>query len=406
MTPRLFAFPSPADNDDVFMTRSARLGDFLLLQPKTSQEDIRSMTLPTFGALMNAGCGRRIPSTKTTVSKISCRFALRCLHQQRQIHRTFSTTQKKPSNNDGKDSDIDATTIQDDQSTSEPVDDSAAPRVITTLDSQTGICHVQWNRQNKLNAVDMKMFEAIAETATTLQQEKSLRAVILSGKGRAFCTGLDVKAVLASAGTSQGPVKQMERLLERPSGYGSKGIGNLAQDVAMLWRELPVPVIAVVHGMCYGAGLQIALGADFRISTHDCKWSVMEGKWGLIPDMGASVLLKEAVGRMDVCKELTMTGRIVSGSEAGELGLVTRVCGEDDDPMEEAMALAKVLVERSPDALAATKELYQNTWTMDEGDALKEETRLQRKLLISWNQIAASGRSALGWKIPYFNRKE
>lgn len=155
---------------------------------------------------------------------------------------------------------------------------SSVPRVTTSKDKD-GICEVVLNRPDKLNAVDMKMFEAIAQTAADLRNDRSLRAVIIRGEGRAFCTGLDVKAVLSN------PHQQTQRLLERPSGYGVPGndIGNLAQDVSYLWRELPVPVICVLQGMCYGAGLQIALGADFRYATPDCKLSIMESKWGLVP---------------------------------------------------------------------------------------------------------------------------
>jgi enoyl-CoA hydratase/carnithine racemase len=267
--------------------------------------------------------------------------------------------------------------------------------VITTKDKD-GICEVSLNRPDKLNAVDMKMFEAIAQTAMDLRNDRSLRAVIIRGEGRAFCTGLDVKAVLSS------PHQQTERLLERPSGYGVAGneIGNLAQDVSYLWRELPVPVICVMQGMCYGAGLQIALGADFRYVTPDCKLSIMETKWGLIPDMGAAITLRELV-RIDVAKELTMTGRIVSGEEAFSLGLVTKV---SEDPLQEAKAFAKELVQRSPDALASAKTLYQSTWMATEKECLEVETKLQRKLLASWNQLAASGR-AFGWEVPYFKRK-
>jgi enoyl-CoA hydratase/carnithine racemase len=198
------------------------------------------------------------------------------------------------------------------------------------------------------------------------------------------------------------PQKTTERLLERPSGYGMAGIGNLAQDVCLLWRELPVPVLAVLHGMCFGGGLQIALGADMRYATPDCKLSIMEGKWGLIPDMGITTTLRELV-RIDIAKELTMTGRVVTGAEAERYGLVTHCC---DDPLAHAEALAKELVQRSPDALASTKRLYQETWTMtSEKEALHLETELQRPLLASWNQLAASGR-AFGWTVPYFKRKD
>lgn len=284
--------------------------------------------------------------------------------------------------------------VQDDAST------NSTDRVTTTVDLQ-GIAHVQLNRPDKLNACDLKMFEAIAETASSLRHDRSLRAVILSGQGRAFCTGLDVKAVMKNGN----PQKQIKRLLERPSGYSSTtGIGNLAQDVSILWRELPIPVVAVLHGMCYGAGMQIALGADFRYATPDCKLSIMEGKWGLIPDMGASILLKELVS-IDVAKELTMTAKILSGEEAHRLGLVTHVY---DDPLQEAEKFVKdSCLPRSPDAVAAAKELYQSTWTAtSDQESLEIETKLQEKLLISWNQLAASGRSAFGVNVPYSKRRE
>lgn len=245
------------------------------------------------------------------------------------------------------------------------------------------------------------MFEAIADAASRLKNDvelkKGLRAVILSGEGRAFCTGLDAKSVALS-----GPSKNLNRLLERPSPYGGEeGLGNLAQDVCYLWRVLPVPVIACLHGMCFGGGLQVALGADMRFSTPDCRLSIMESRWGLIPDMGASITLRELV-RIDVAKELTMTGRIVSGLEAEKIGLVTR-CVED--PLKEAMDVAKEIVERSPDSVATTKELFQSTWVADEATCLKQETDLQMKLIGTYNQMAAAGRQ-FGVSLPYFRRKD
>lgn len=268
-------------------------------------------------------------------------------------------------------------------------------RVITKTDSN-GICHVELNRPDKMNAMDLDMFHAIAKIASDLRSDSSVRVVVLSGKGKAFCAGLDVKSVLNN------PRKQTQELLKRPSGYGKEGyeIGNLAQDVGYLWRELPVPVICVLQGHVYGAGLQVALGADFRYAAPDCKLSVMESKWGLIPDMSAAITLRELI-RIDVAKELTMTGRLVNGLEAAELGLVTRIC---EDPLESAMSFAKTLTERSPDALAGAKRLFQSTWTASEADCLKTETEIQEKLLASWNQVAASGRS-FGWKVPYWRRK-
>eukprot|EP00934_Nitzschia_sp_Nitz4_P007956 Nitzschia sp. Nitz4//scaffold35_size145790//140195//141148//NITZ4_003061-RA/size145790-processed-gene-0.250-mRNA-1//-1//CDS//3329549217//7946//frame0 len=276
-----------------------------------------------------------------------------------------------------------------------PITEESKKRVTTTIDKD-GICYVELSRPEKINAVDIHMFEAIARTAADLRKNQSIRVVIVSGQGRGFCSGLDVKNIMNK------PKQQMDRLLQRPSGYGAEGneIGNLAQDVSYLWREIPVPVITVVHGMCYGAGFQIALGGDFRFATPDCKFSIMETKWGLIPDMGAAVLLRELV-RIDVAKELTMTGRIFEAPEAKELGLVTKVC---EDPMQEAKDLAKQLVLRSPDALAYAKQMYQNTWRASEAHCLEVESTLQVRLLASWNQLASAAR-AFGWKIPYFGRK-
>ena len=264
-----------------------------------------------------------------------------------------------------------------------------------------GIQNVVLSRPSKMNALDMPMFEAIAAAAAQLRDDASVRAIIISGDGRAFCTGLDVKSV---ANPLKSGLQNIERLLERPSGYGRDGassLGNLAQDVGYLWRDIPVPVIASLHGMCFGGGMQIALGADVRFATPDCKLSIMEAKWGLIPDMSASVTLRELV-RIDVAKELTMTGRVITGAEAAELGLVTR-CVED--PMEESIRLAREVVGRSPDSVAAAKRLYQETWVAPEEHCLREETIVQRQLLASYNQLAASGRN-FGVKIPYADRKD
>ena len=266
-----------------------------------------------------------------------------------------------------------------------------------------GIRNVILSRPSKMNALDMPMFESIAGAAAQLRDDPTVRAIILSGDGRAFCTGLDVKSV---ANVGSNPLKNVDRLLERPSGYGrpypeGTSIGNLAQDVGYLWRDIPVPVIASLHGMCFGGGMQIALGADMRFATPDCKLSIMEAKWGLIPDMSASVTLRELV-RIDVAKELTMTGRIITGEEAAELGLITRCVA---DPMEESVKVAEEIVARSPDSVAATKRLYQETWVAPPAVCLKEETLIQRQLLASYNQLAASGRN-FGIKIPYAKRKD
>jgi enoyl-CoA hydratase/carnithine racemase len=223
------------------------------------------------------------------------------------------------------------------------------------------------------------MFDAIVSSIKTLSKNRAIRAVILRGEGRAFCSGLDVKSVMRS------PLLAA-KLLIKPG----RKISNLAQDVGYLWRDLPVPVIAVTHGKCWGGGFQIALGADFRYSTPDCEFSIMEMKWGLIPDMSGSITLRELIP-IDIAKELTMTARVFNGVEAKQLGLVTHVV---DDPLAAALAFADSIKTRSPDAIAAVKKLFNNTWTADDKTALKWETRLQAKLLGRWNQRAAISRNS------------
>lgn len=190
---------------------------------------------------------------------------------------------------------------------------SQEPCRVTVTEAEAGIFHVEFNRPEKMNALDLKTFEELAQTAQSLKDNKAVRVVVLSGKGKAFCTGLDIKSMLPDISSSS-------KLLDKPAGTEHS---NMAQDVAYLWRQLPAPVIASLHGMAFGGGLQIALGADFRFSTPDCKLSVMEGKWGIIPDMSAAVTLRELV-RIDVAKELTMTARIFPASEGHTLGLITR----------------------------------------------------------------------------------
>lgn len=268
-------------------------------------------------------------------------------------------------------------------------------RVVTTVDASTGIARVELNRPDKLNALDLAMFQAIRDAAVSLHDNRAVRAVVLSGRGRAFCTGLDVKGMQKSGSD---PRQAMQQLLHRDDEYQ---VANLAQDVAYAWRTLPVPVICAVHGMCFGGGLQIALGADIRLTTADCQWSIMETKWGLIPDMGASVTLRELVS-IDVAKELTWTGKIIDGQEAARLGLVTRV---EEDPEVAALTLAQDIVSKNPDAVAASKAMYHTTWNASSAAfCLQVETQLQEQILLTWNQVAAASRSALGWKLPYFQR--
>ena len=208
--------------------------------------------------------------------------------------------------------------------------------------------------------------------------------MLLKGAGDVFSSGLDVKSVTSN------PLNMVE-LLKRPDGK----LANLAQEVAWVWRTVPAPVIAVTHGVCFGGGLQIALGADFRFTTADCKFSIMEAKWGLIPDMAGTVLLRE-VTSIDVAKELTMTARVFDGRDALKYGLVSRVC---DDPLSEARALAAEIGARSPDCVAAAKQLFNSTWSVPEKKALETETVLQKELLMPplKNTLAATSQ---GMKLP------
>lgn len=229
-------------------------------------------------------------------------------------------------------------------------------------------------RPDKHNALDVAMFEGIIDAATRVAAEPGVRAAILHGDGPSFCSGLDLMSVM-SAG--QG----LDGLLSRLQG----GVPNWFQRAAYDWIEVPVPVIAAVHGACFGGGLQIALAADVRIAAPDTRLSVMEVKWGLIPDMSITRTLPRLVG-IDVAKELTYTGRVISGTEADALGVVTRV---DRDPLGAARALAHEIVARSPDAVRGAKRLYDQAWTGAAQETLSLEASTQLRLIGSQNQLAA-----------------
>lgn len=242
------------------------------------------------------------------------------------------------------------------------------------LEVRDEVAYVTLARAEKYNGLDLDMLEGLVAAARSIRKDRSIRAVILSGEGKVFCAGLDFGSVM----------KQLTRMLRAFAKFGLKHT-NLFQEAAWAWRKLPVPVIAVTHGRCYGGGLQIALAADFRFTTPDCLFSVMEIKWGLIPDMTGSVSLRELLP-MDVAKELAMSGREFDGNEALALNLVTGVA-------EEAMAAAETLAgqikARSPDGVAAAKALFEQTWQAGEGAAFNIESKTQFKLLRGKNQREA-----------------
>jgi len=251
-----------------------------------------------------------------------------------------------------------------------------AERVIVSKEG--GVADVRLNRAEKLNALDQAMFEALIETGRALGKDRALRAVVLSGEGRAFCAGLDFASFMAMSGDGDGAGRTL-------LGRAEESPANFAQRAAWVWTEIPVPVIAAVHGVAFGGGLQVALGADLRIAAPNAQLSVMEIKWGLIPDMSGTQTLRRLV-RLDVAKELTFTGRIVSGTEAAALGLVTRVA---EDPRAAAFALAREIASKSPDAIRAGKQLLDQSVQLGVADGLKLEERLQRSLIGSANQVEA-----------------
>jgi enoyl-CoA hydratase/carnithine racemase len=247
-------------------------------------------------------------------------------------------------------------------------------RVIVS--KQDGVADVRLNRPEKLNALDQAMFEGLVETGKALAADRSLRAVVLSGEGRAFCAGLDFAGFMGMARHEPSPRSLLDR---------GESVANFAQQAAWVWTELPVPVIAAVHGVAFGGGLQIALGADLRLVAPDAQLSVMEIKWGLIPDMSGSQTLRHLV-RLDVAKELAFTGRIVSGTEAVALGLATRV---SERPRDAALALAREIAGKSPDAIRAGKRLLNSANLVSVGDGLRLEESLQRGLIGGPNQVEA-----------------
>jgi enoyl-CoA hydratase/carnithine racemase len=241
-----------------------------------------------------------------------------------------------------------------------------------------GIADVRLNRPDKMNALDPAMFEAIAEAGARLKENTSVRAVVLSGEGRAFCAGLDVERL---TGTTRGDsILPFADLTRR-----THGIANYVQHIVWIWRELPVPVIAAVHGVAFGGGFQLALGADLRYAAPDTRLGIIESKWGLVPDMAGTQLMRH-LARDDVIRELTYTARIFSAEEALAYGFVTRLAA---DPLTEALAIARNIAERSPDAIRAIKRLLNQASACDALTGLTAETSEQRALLGSPNQIEA-----------------
>ncbi len=242
-----------------------------------------------------------------------------------------------------------------------------------------GIADVRLNRPEKMNALDGAMFQALTEAGLSLANDPDVRVVVLSGEGRCFCAGLDTGSFAKMGGGGGGGTSGGSSLLDRPEG----SIANHAQQPAWVWQDLPIPVLAAVHGVAFGGGLQIALGADIRFVAPDARMSVMEIKWGLVPDMSGTQTLRNLV-RLDVAKDLTFTGRVVSGSEAGEIGLATHV---SEEPLRDALAMAREIAGKAPNAIRSGKRLLNESTLGSYEDGLRLEAMLQSELIGKPEQI-------------------
>jgi enoyl-CoA hydratase/carnithine racemase len=251
-----------------------------------------------------------------------------------------------------------------------------------SIDITNGVADVRLIRADKMNALDDAMFEALIEAGQRLKSEEGVRAVVLSGEGRAFCAGLDAGNFGKMAEGGDRYAKRPERAAE-VAGQRQFGVANRAQYAVWVWREVPVPVIAAVHGVAFGGGFQLMLAADMRYIAPDTKLSIMEIKWGLIPDMAGTQLMRHLV-REDIVRELTYTGRIFSGTEAGEIGFATRVTA---DPHAEALAVARDIAGKSPDAIRAGKRLFNDAPYVDVANGFLQETVEQVALIGSPNQV-------------------
>ncbi|WP_323036003.1 crotonase/enoyl-CoA hydratase family protein [Pararhodobacter sp.] len=246
-----------------------------------------------------------------------------------------------------------------------------------TISIDNGIAEVTLNRPDKLNAFDQPMFEAVAAAGDRLMTEPGLRAVILTGAGRGFCAGIDTALLMLFA-------TRLDDLKVEINTPLPGRADNAFQHPCTVWADLPVPVIAALHGVTYGAGMQLALGADIRIAHPETKLSIMESRWGLVPDMGLTKLLP-GVMRADQALELILSARVVDGPEAQTLGLVTRL---SDDPLQAARDTAKAIASRSPEAVRGAKSLVRAAWPGDDS-VLALEAHLQSEIIGSPNQIEA-----------------
>lgn len=251
------------------------------------------------------------------------------------------------------------------------------------------IATVTLNRPDKLNAFDLPMFKQLDEAQQTIAKKSDLRAVVITGKGPDFSSGLDVKSIM-------GDRKAMVKLIWK----WLPGQPHLAQRICVGWRKLPVPVIVAIQGRCYGAGVQLALGGDYRIAHTKSTLSIMEAKWGLIPDMGGSLALRE-IAAMDQAMKISMTAEEISAKQAEKMGLVSEVVA---DPMKKAMELCEDIKTRSPDCVAGIKKLYHKAWHHNDRKLIALEWAYQWRVLTGKNLGVAIGKQK-GKGREYFPRR-
>ena len=267
---------------------------------------------------------------------------------------------------------------------------------LVTIDIQDGVADVRLNRPDKYNSLSREMFSAIAEAGEALIPDKSVRAVVLSGNGPGFCAGLDTSTFAAVSG-GETPPGVVGSPMDPQRGRDS----NFFQHCAYVWRLVPVPVIAAVHGVAYGAGFQIAMGADLRIAHPESRWSIMEIKWGLIPDVAITQTVRDTL-RADVVKDLVFTGRVIGAEEARDLGVVTRIAG---DPLSDALESAREIASKNPQAIRHGKRLIHESWHAPAAQGLALEAQLQKEILGSPNQLEAV-KSNLEKRAPRFQDPE
>lgn len=253
------------------------------------------------------------------------------------------------------------------------------------IDTQQHVAHVRMCRPERHNALDAEQFAALHDAGCALRNRQDIRAIVLSGEGPSFCSGLDFPSFMQ-------PGQDIALAFRRDSNESA----NYAQRLAMIWREQQVPVIAAVHGVAYGGGMQLALGADFRVASAKTRFCLMEIDYGLIPDMAISQTLLSLL-RYDQALDLALSGRKLGGDEALSMGLVTRLA---DDPVQAALQWAEEIAQRSPDAVRANKALMRACWA-GQPELLALEARLQQDIMRGANYREAVS-AKLAKRKPHF----